>query len=143
MNLFNAARKICESFTYDPGHSDLDNEQPIAIHCTLGDWRRLNSALMLAGQRADQPEGGWRTIDSAPKDGTDVLLCVWQEDGYGEIDVGSWGFIEKSDWYGSDVIGWLSNYGRIEEPTHWMPLPSSPMNVQRFPEGEPEDGPFR
>jgi hypothetical protein len=56
MNLFNAARKICESFTYDPGHSDLDNEQPIAIHCTLGDWRRLNSALMLAGQRADQPE---------------------------------------------------------------------------------------
>jgi hypothetical protein len=56
MNLFTAARKICESFTYDPGHSDLDNEQPIAIHCTLGDWRRLNSALMLAGQRADQPE---------------------------------------------------------------------------------------
>jgi hypothetical protein len=52
-NLFNAARKICESFIYDPGHSDLDNEQPIAIHCTLGDWRRLNSALMLAGQRAE------------------------------------------------------------------------------------------
>lgn len=55
-NLFNAARVICESFTYDPGHSDLDDEQPIAIHCTLGDWRRLNSALMLAGQRSE-PEG--------------------------------------------------------------------------------------
>jgi hypothetical protein len=52
-NLFNAARKICESFIYDPGHSDLDDEQPIHIHCTLGDWRRLNSALMLAGQRAE------------------------------------------------------------------------------------------
>ena len=62
MNLFNAARKICEAFTYDPGHSDLDNEQPIAIHCTLGDWRRLNSALMLAGQRAE-PEAA--TIQKA------------------------------------------------------------------------------
>ena len=57
MSLFDAARRICESFTYDPGHSDLDNEQPIAIHCTLGDWRSLNLELMLARQGA-QPEGG-------------------------------------------------------------------------------------
>lgn len=68
MNLFNAARRICEAFTYDPGHSDLDNEQPIAIHCTLGDWRRLNSALMLAGQRAE-PEGVF-----IPKDIADFCL---------------------------------------------------------------------
>lgn len=68
----------------------------------------------------------WQPIATAPKDGTDILLVEYGRDGYGEIDVGSWGFIEKSDWDGSDVIGWLSNYGRITEPTHWAPLPKAP-----------------
>lgn len=40
-----AAKVFRDAFTYDPGHSDLDNEQPIAVHVTLGDWRRLNSVL--------------------------------------------------------------------------------------------------
>lgn len=29
----------------DGRHSDLDNEQPITITVTLGDWRRLNRCL--------------------------------------------------------------------------------------------------
>lgn len=33
-------KAMCEGFTYDPGHSDLDNEQPIIVHMTLGDYRR-------------------------------------------------------------------------------------------------------
>jgi hypothetical protein len=40
-----AAKAIRDAFTYDPGHSDLDDEQPIHITVTLGDWRRLNWAL--------------------------------------------------------------------------------------------------
>lgn len=35
---------IVEGFVYDPGHSDLDNEQPISINITLGDYR-MASAL--------------------------------------------------------------------------------------------------
>lgn len=34
-----------DAFSYDPGHSDLDNEQPITIGLTLGDWRKLDFAL--------------------------------------------------------------------------------------------------
>lgn len=34
-----------DAFHYNPGHSDLDNEQPITITVTLGDWRRLNYIL--------------------------------------------------------------------------------------------------
>lgn len=83
----------------------------------------------LRSQSATAP--AWQPIETAPRDGTDVLLTVIGDDGYGEIDVGSWGFIEKSDWDGSDVIGWLSNYGRIEEPTHWMPLPALPYAADR------------
>ncbi len=29
----------------DPGHSDLDNEQPIHVSMTLGDYRRAQSLL--------------------------------------------------------------------------------------------------
>ena len=38
-------RKVRDGFTYDPGHSDLDSEQPIHVRITLGDWRRINSLL--------------------------------------------------------------------------------------------------
>lgn len=43
--LLKAARPFRDGFTYDPGHSDLDNEQPIHVKVTLGDWRLLNFAL--------------------------------------------------------------------------------------------------
>src|SRR3990167_11274794 len=35
-NLEKAAAVIRDAFHYDPGHSDLDNEQPIQIGVTLG-----------------------------------------------------------------------------------------------------------
>lgn len=92
-----------------------------SVNAALAEVRSLRSATAPA----------WQPIETAPRDGTDVLLTVIGDDGYGEIDVGSWGFIEKSDWDGSDVIGWLSNYGRIEEPTHWMPLPALPYAADR------------
>lgn len=40
-----AAKPFLDGFTYNPGHSDLDNEQPIHVSVTLGDWRKLNMAL--------------------------------------------------------------------------------------------------
>lgn len=40
-----AVKPFVDGFTYNPGHSDLDNEQPIHITVTLGDWRKLNWAL--------------------------------------------------------------------------------------------------
>ena len=43
--LKSAATDIRDAFTDDPGHSDLDNEQPIHITIPLGTWRRLNLAL--------------------------------------------------------------------------------------------------
>ncbi len=43
--LIKAAREVRDGFTYDPGHSDLDNEQPIHVSITLGAWRQINFAL--------------------------------------------------------------------------------------------------
>ena len=53
MNLFTAARPFYEAVEADPGTSDLDNEQPLTITVTLGDWRKLGMALHLAGERSE------------------------------------------------------------------------------------------
>ena len=54
-NLTDAAAKFRDAFTYDPGHSDLDDEQPITITVTLGDWRRLNMLLPSKELHTDHP----------------------------------------------------------------------------------------
>ena len=33
-------RAVDQGYTYDPGSSDLDDEQPIHVRMTLGDYRR-------------------------------------------------------------------------------------------------------
>ena len=35
-------RAVCDGMVYDPGHSDLDDEQPIHVSMTLGDYRRAS-----------------------------------------------------------------------------------------------------
>lgn len=66
------------------------------------------------------PEGGWRPIESAPRDGTrfaayqagDVYACSWREE---EPDEGPY------------LEGWWDHYNTsFEEPTHWTPLPKPP-----------------
>lgn len=59
---------------------------------------------------ATSPDDGWRTIDSAPRDGTSVLL-------YG----GDWAF--EAQWRDNE---WYTAYPNGDEPTHWMPLPNPP-----------------
>ena len=68
----------------------------------------------------------WKTMDSAPKDGTDVLLhgpsVSWKRPPV------------VAGWFGepeTDQPGWYS-YDEPEEllrfsPTHWMPLPAPPI----------------
>ena len=57
------ARIIMAGFDYNPGHSDLDDEQPIHVSITLGDYRKARRAAQSAAARApftksvqDKPE---------------------------------------------------------------------------------------
>ncbi len=36
---------VTDGYTYDPGDSDLDDEQPINVRITLGDYRRANHLM--------------------------------------------------------------------------------------------------
>lgn len=40
--LLELSEAITNGFSYDPGHSDLYNEQPIHVRMTLGDYRRAS-----------------------------------------------------------------------------------------------------
>lgn len=81
---------------------------------------------------------GWNPIETAPKDGTMVLLycgegcgtmlarwiapCNFLNESEYRGDLGDW---EDEDWFFADFVegGRVSNDG---VPTHWMPLPKKP-----------------
>ena len=63
---------------------------------------------------------GWQPIESAPKDGTDIILWLpW----IGRVRTGRWTMHKR----------WSADFGvayrlpLLGEPTHWMPLPAPPV----------------
>ena len=57
----------------------------------------------------------WQPIETAPKDGTYVLLYEPRNDDH-DYEIG---FFECSEWFGPDHIYTI-------DATHWMPLPEPP-----------------
>lgn len=63
-DLVKVATKIRDAFTYDPGHSDLDNEQPIHICVPLGTWRQLSFILSQIERAKDtRPEARYSEMN--------------------------------------------------------------------------------
>jgi hypothetical protein len=85
--------------------------------------------------------GDWQPIETAPKDGTAVLVwdayegaltVGWQVAKYLAKDGHSVGRM-TTDLYNSGLMGWVRAapdlagfYFKLMNPTHWMPLPDSP-----------------
>lgn len=84
--------------------------------------------LLKENERLHDLAGGWRPIESAPKDGTLVIIGRHM-DGFGFVK--GYGRFEGSP--GAFCSGWIScgfdavtgNLG-LAHPTHWMPLPPPP-----------------
>ena len=57
----------------------------------------------------------WQPIETAPKDGTIVL--VWSENSGRVIDH-----------YAEDYRSWY-RFTKYLQPTHWMPLPKPPKSI--------------
>lgn len=83
----------------------------------------------------------WRTIDSAPKDGTRILACTPDDDPFRKEDnayicVVHWIAETMKVWKQTDAKTrklvdedcsmWATDDGDYAEPTHWMPLPDPP-----------------
>jgi len=81
---------------------------------------------LLASAIARQPStGDWRQIDTAPKDGTTIILRAGNL-----VDTAHW----QDNWERPHVwAGWLWHtitlQWRTAMPTHWMPLPKPPKDA--------------
>jgi hypothetical protein len=69
----------------------------------------------------------WQPIETAPKDGRGILLFA-----DGEVWLGRWGYSEPSGSYAEEKEWVTPSEGpgynsQIENPTHWMPLPTPPV----------------
>ena len=67
-----------------------------------------------------QLAAAWQPIETAPKDGTEVLLKTSRT---GRIANGLWNAVNSEHGF------WVWAYIQAE-PAHWMPLPKSPTEVQ-------------
>ncbi len=78
----------------------------------------------------------WQPIETAPKDGTEVIIVHYTADGVMRLTVegpftasfcdNRW----RSSWDGEEVVEYMdwggTDYKVIMSPTHWMHLPEPP-----------------
>ncbi|MCB9902368.1 MAG: DUF551 domain-containing protein [Planctomycetes bacterium] len=66
----------------------------------------------------------WQPIETAPRDGTDVLVFRDYSSG-ARYAVASF---DGEEWRDIGDIGWAGMDGDDNQPTHWMPLPTGPLH---------------
>lgn len=116
----------------DPG---LDDEHPgrRLRYYNQGDAILAAIIAALAGRVVVQ---GWQPIDSAPRDGTEILGVFHSiYEGFAPTLYGPWTVAWdrkkwRSSWDGSEVIEYQSDFGTEYkepdiQPTHWMPMPAT------------------
>jgi hypothetical protein len=88
--------------------------------------------------RLSEGLGAWQPIETAPRDGTWLLLaggeCDYDEssDNKGRIVSAQWTTKRNSSTAkGHWQFAWYDGgyYGEYENPTHWMPLPAPPVSA--------------
>jgi len=101
------------------------------FHCPTNDWKEIDLSdqfemTMNTRLKEKFKEPEWRPIDSAPKDGTEILICggVFATEST-SIEVYGVPFdsVEKVDWCEHNKQ-WTNHDCDYHDPTHWMPLPT-------------------
>lgn len=77
-----------------------------------------------AADAIDAWQSGWQPIETAPRDGTRVLLARCRDDGSYEWMYVAW--CRRTQWRISENVA-RNYYSTVDsEPTHWQPLPDPP-----------------
>lgn len=102
---------------------------PTGEYVEYSDYKQLQAEVERLNELANDPyrlSKGWRPIETASMDGTDILCwCVepefeGEENPHTEQRVCFFGQMQE------DYSCWMSHYGYEQRPTHWMPLPKPP-----------------
>lgn len=91
----------------DQGHPAVQPVEPAA--CSTADQRSLSAV------------DAWQPIETAPKDGTRILLGYFPETGGSGCEV-AWWHSTHTKWCGRVLLNADGHFS----PTHWMPLPPAP-----------------
>ena len=103
---------------------DLDAKNALVPHGIGGHARTLLQDALDRALRSEPSEPvAWQPIETAPKDGGLIMLCLYPHRGYNECPrkVGGW-WDEKWNIFGGS---W--------KPTHWQRLPDSPTQEPSVP----------
>jgi hypothetical protein len=73
---------------------------------------------------------GWRPIETAPRDGTEVLVARKYANGNVAYAVAAW-FTDQ--WRDAGLTGWGGMEGQDNQPSYWMPLPPPPPATPETP----------
>ncbi|MDB5656127.1 MAG: hypothetical protein JWQ94_3740 [Tardiphaga sp.] len=105
------------SVPYDPEKHGAYND----YGCDVGDpWFEFAPGLKAAALEGSVAVPAWQPIETAPKDGSTVLVWRPSEGEHYLAHVGVDFWSDKS-WYRSR---------RSQQPTHWQPLPAPPITRQ-------------
>lgn len=81
---------------------------------------------MPADGSGEADPNGWRPIETAPKDGTLVLIfaALGNPAAFEGVLLAAYGRTDDNgeDWWALDSGGW------VKSPSHWMPLPPPPTD---------------
>ncbi len=69
----------------------------------------------------------WQPIETAPKDGTDVLIGWFELPGQKSMTIVFWHSFRKA-WCNTWT---LFSANAVSQPTHWMPLPEPPQETKK------------
>lgn len=106
-------------------------EQYAETHAKSENWKQLYLLPPTAGQIEQETATEWQPIETAPKDGTDIIVMYMHIDTQ-IVHNAFWNDYEDAE---EHEIGWWSydhsEVSRIKlddwmTPTHWMPLPTPP-----------------
>jgi len=111
-----------------------------SAHTPTDSWQAVADAVLQAHEARR-----WKPIESAPKDGTPIILRRGER-----VTPGQWVAASESGeqhfwdlegrYQGSEIVGrthdayWMSDDGGFtadEPPTHWTPIPEPPQEVER------------
>lgn len=100
-------------------HCSDEADMDVIARAILAD--RASRALPSTALAA-RPEEGWKPIETAPKDGREIILFFPT---YNENQIAVYRYNEDGELAWEGIGGWSDVEGEYA-PTHWMPLPPAP-----------------
>lgn len=101
----------------------LEERDDTAPFYTAGEFKDVQVGHIARAILAERQRDQWQPIETAPFDGSDILVCITHN-----LPGDEWETIQWVDWQFPGV-GWCVFPKRIDipfPPTHWMPLPAAP-----------------